>query len=332
MKEVAMLYCNGETIWLWRGGGVQDGNACASPSNWGISQKNQSSHKCSLADSQDEFQKANHLKGVNGCGGSSCSPPGKPTHSTASRKCLYTRAHSTGNKQEELELHVQLWGHDLTAVTETWWDSSHDWNAVRDSYVLFRRDRPAGQGDGVALYVRERVERIELCQGVDDECVESLWVRSKGRANMGDTVLGVYYRPPDQEEKVNEAVYRQQEIASQSQALVLMGSFDYSDIWCKDSTARHTQSRRFLQCIDDPFLTQVLEEPMRRGVPLDLVLTNKEGLVGDVKAGGSFGCSDHKMVEFRILSKRSRAKSRITNLDFRRADFGLFKDLLGGIP
>jgi len=51
-----------------------------------------------------------------------------------------------------------------------------------------------------------------------------------------------------------------------------------------------------------------------------------------VKAGGSLGCSDHEMVEFRILYGGSRAISRITALDFRRANFGLFKDLLGGIP
>jgi len=37
------------------------------------------------------------------------------------------------------------------------------------------------------------------------------------------------------------------------------------------------------------------------------------------------------MVEFRILCGGSRAISRIKTLDFRRANFGLFKDLLGGI-
>jgi len=38
------------------------------------------------------------------------------------------------------------------------------------------------------------------------------------------------------------------------------------------------------------------------------------------------------MVEFRILHGRSREVSRITTLDFRRANSGIFKDLLGGIP
>jgi len=47
-----------------------------------------------------------------------------------------------------------------------------------------------------------------------------------------------------------------------------------------------------------------------------------------VKVGGSLSCSDHKMVEFRILRGGGRAVSRIKTLDFRRANFGLFNELL----
>ncbi|KAJ7406832.1 hypothetical protein BTVI_64528 [Pitangus sulphuratus] len=38
------------------------------------------------------------------------------------------------------------------------------------------------------------------------------------------------------------------------------------------------------------------------------------------------------MVEFRIPRRVSRVKSSLAVLDFRRADFGLFKDLLRGVP
>ncbi|GAB0179392.1 cAMP-dependent protein kinase inhibitor alpha [Grus japonensis] len=65
---------------------------------------------------------------------------------------------------------------------------------------------------------------------------------------------------------------------------------------------------------------------------LDLVLTNKKGLVGNVKLKGSLGCSDHKMVEFKILRAARRAHSKLATLDFRRADFGFFRDLLGRVP
>lgn len=48
--------------------------------------------------------------------------------------------------------------------------------------------------------------------------------------------------------------------------------------------------------------------------------------------GGSLGCSNHEMVEFKTLSGRSKTNSRIAILDFRRAYSDFFKDLIGGIP
>jgi len=105
---------------------------------------NQSSDKCSLAASQIEKQKTNNLKGGYGYGRSSSTAPGKPACS--SLKCLYTNTCSMGKKQEELEVCVQSQGHDLIAITETWWNSSRDWHAVIDGYTLFRKDRPTRQG------------------------------------------------------------------------------------------------------------------------------------------------------------------------------------------
>jgi len=59
------------------------------------------------------------------------------------------------NKQEELGAIIQPDSYDLVTITETCWDSSHDWHAVMDGYRLFRKDRPTRRGGGVALYVRE---------------------------------------------------------------------------------------------------------------------------------------------------------------------------------
>ena len=61
----------------------------------------------------------------------------------------------------------------------------------------------------------------------------------KGQPKMGDTVVGVCYRPPDQEEEVDEAFYRQLEVALQTQALVLMGDFSHPDICWKTNMASH---------------------------------------------------------------------------------------------
>ncbi|KAK4811175.1 hypothetical protein QYF61_019806 [Mycteria americana] len=160
---------------------------------------------------------------------------------------------------------------------------------------------------------------MELCLGMDEEPSESLWVRIKERTGKGDIIVRVCYRPPDQEEQMDGALYRQIGAASRLQALVLMGGFNHPDICWRDNTAGHKQSKRFLECTGDNFLLQVTEEPTRRGALLDLILTNNEGLVGDVKVKDSLGCSDHEMVEFKILKGREE-------------EFGLFNDLLGRLP
>ena len=80
-----------------------------------------------------------------------------------------------------------------------------------------------------------------------------------------------------------------------------MDVFNHPDICWNDNTVGHQQLKRFLECVDDSFLVQVPEEPMRKGAMLDLVLTNEEQLVRSAELKGSLGCSDHKMVEFKIL-------------------------------
>ena len=51
---------------------------------------------------------------------------GSGEQAMAQLKCIYTYACSMGNKQEELEAIVQQAGYDLVAITEMWWDHSHD--------------------------------------------------------------------------------------------------------------------------------------------------------------------------------------------------------------
>lgn len=54
-----------------------------------------------------------------------------------------------------------------------------------------------------------------------DEPVQSLWVKIREQNKVVYVAVGVYYRPPDQEEG-DEAVFRQWEKASCLQILVLV--------------------------------------------------------------------------------------------------------------
>jgi len=71
----------------------------------------------------------------------------------------------------------------------------------------------------MALYVRDCFDFIEL-NDCDDK-VECLWVKTRGKTNEAEILLGVCYRPPNQDEEVCEVFYKQLTEVSQSLALVL---------------------------------------------------------------------------------------------------------------
>ena len=84
----------------------------------------------------------------NGQVGIRASPPKKVAGSIAPLKCIYTNARSMGNKQEELEAIVQQENCDIVAITETWWDDSHNWSAAMDGYKLLRGTGKEGEAVG----------------------------------------------------------------------------------------------------------------------------------------------------------------------------------------
>ncbi|RMC20427.1 hypothetical protein DUI87_01281 [Hirundo rustica rustica] len=243
---------------------------------------------------------------------------------------MYTNACSMGNKKEELEAMVQQQSYDVVTITETWWDESHSWSTALNGYKLFRRDRQGRRGRGVALYIKQTFDTVGI--ETKEDGVECLWVRIKGKANKADILLGVCYHPPNQEEEVDNLFYKQLGNVSGSSALVLVGDFNLLDICWELNTAEKRQSRKFLECMEDNFLSQLVGEPTRGGTMLDLLFANRDGLVGDVVVGGRLGQSDHEIIEFSIFGEVRRSTSKTLALDFRRADFGLFRRLIQSIP
>jgi len=84
--------------------------------------------------------------------------------------------------------------------------------------------------------------------------------------------------------------------------------------------------------VEDNFLTQLVSEPTKGGASLDLLFTNREGLLGDVVVGGCLGLSDHEMTESSVHGEVKRGASKTTTMDFWRADFGLLRTLVERVP
>ncbi|TRZ26643.1 hypothetical protein HGM15179_000414 [Zosterops borbonicus] len=231
-----------------------------------------------------------------------------------------------GNKQGEPEVMVQQQSYDVVTITEMWWDDSQSWSTALNGYKLFRGRR----GGGVALYIKKACDTIGI--ETNEDGVECLWVRIKGKANKVDIIRGVCYCPLSQEEEVDNLFYKQLKNVSGSSALVLVGDFNLPDICWELNTAEKRQSRKFLEHMEDNFLLQLVGEPTRGGTMLDLLFTNRDGLVGDVVVGGQLGHSDHGIIEFLIIGEIRRYINKTFTLDFRRVEFGLFKRLIQKVP
>lgn len=75
-------------------------------------------------------------------------------------------------------------------------------------------------------------------------------------------------------------------------------------------------------------MLEVSEGPRRGGTLCWTILTSTKELARNAKSGSKLITI---ITEFRILRRIKKAKSRITNLDLRRADFSMFRDQLGRI-
>jgi len=92
------------------------------------------------------------------------------------------------------------------------------------------------------------------------------------------------------------------------------------------------QSRRLLECIEDNFLSQVRYTPTRGDAILDQMVTSASELISDIKIGGSLGCSGHTLVEFAVLRGMGQVKTELGTLNFRKANFHLFKEFIDRTP
>ncbi|KAJ7422683.1 mitochondrial fission process protein 1 [Willisornis vidua] len=111
------------------------------------------------------------------------------------------------NKQDEFEALAPSQRFDIIVISETWRDDSCDWTILLDSYRLFRRDKQGRKGGGVALYVIERLECMELTAG--NGTVESLWVSIKGQTNDMDVIVRVCYRPQGPDDDANKLYFEE---------------------------------------------------------------------------------------------------------------------------
>lgn len=82
------------------------------------------------------------------------------------------------------------------------------------------------------------------------------------------------------------------------------------EIYCAEVVGQ--LSIRFLECIEDCFLLQMLDMLTRNSTLLYLLLTNHKDLLDNITISGSLGYSDHNIVKFKVwlsILKTSKHKN-----------------------
>lgn len=123
-------------------------------------------------------------------------------------------------------------------------------------------------------------------------------------------MVGFYYRPSDQAKPDDEAFVLHLQVLC-SQALMLLGDLNYSDIYWKSSMLSCRLSRRLLEYVQDNFPSQIIDSSTWGDDMLELLIINASELTGDIRIGGCMGCSDHEVVEFTLLRDICQAKSKL---------------------
>ena len=241
---------------------------------------------------------------------------------------MYVNARSIVNKHKELELYVREENIDIIGISETWLNEAIlDSEMHIEGYTFLRKDRQdkdKKRGGGVAIYVKNDLNAIQREELYEVNFPESIFCSISCRGDS--TLLGVIYRPPDSSKINDEALFSLINRISQEN-VILMGDFNYPELkWDKAETI--SESHPFVECVNNNFLIQLVDEPTRDKNYLDLVLCSDESIVESLFVGEPFETSDHQLIRFKLISNRDETNKIITNLNYFKANYSEMREYI----
>ena len=230
--------------------------------------------------------------------------------------CLYTNTDILQNKMEELELFLDENKNILfIAITETLSKTASEEENINADFVL-----PGfscitnNEGRGVCLFIKHGIE-YDVISDYQKIFSPSIFCTIE-EPNCDPFVLGVIYRSPngtdDEAENLNKLI-NHVSMKHKDQRMVIVGDFNYSEIdWEKDECDKNENhiSTKFLTCIQSNYIMQLINEPTHyRGLQnptlVDLILTNDDDFIRDIKAHQPLGKSHHLLFSFKLETSTS---------------------------
>ena len=200
-----------------------------------------------------------------------------------------------------------------------------------DGYTLYRgnqSDGSGGLGRGVALYVMNTLNHsaYPAVDGLAFDC--SVWTKIKLAGNKS-LLVGVVYRSPNSTNENNQNMLQVLRTAASAncQYLTICGDFNLPLIdWNtkRSLESENALSSKFMELIEELSLFQHAHGPTRfRGEQnscLDLIMTNEECMVNEVKELPPIGKSDHICQQWNVVVSEAMFRNTSTiRPNFRQA-------------
>ena len=232
-------------------------------------------------------------------------------------RCLYTNADQLPNKMSELRIRCateDTEAPDVVCITEVKRKSTRcpleEVEVKMDGYQHFHNNFAAKEHRGISIYVKEELEAV--LTDIETDFCESLWIEIT-LGNTNKLLCGCIYRSPDHnQENVERLCDLICSAATKSNSHILItGDFNFPGIDWRCMSSSSKMENDFVEAIRDSYLYQHVVEPTRcrhgqNPSTLDLIFTNQEEIMTNIKYHSPLGKSDHSCIKFDFLCQLAR--------------------------
>ena len=189
------------------------------------------------------------------------------------------------------------------------------------------------EGRGVCIYIKE--DMAGSCKEIVCEVgAESVWVKIQN-ADSTVTKFGCLYRSPNATETTNTKLCQfMKSLDTEENDLIIVGDFNHPEVDWPNITCRKDDdhpAKVFLESVRDGLLIQHVTEATRwregqASSTLDLIFTNKEGLISDINVSPPLGKSDHGVIIFKMHCQTTQEKQKKPQYLYNKGNYNQIRE------
>ncbi len=221
----------------------------------------------------------------------------------------------------------------VVCLCETWLDESYPDSLFGSTHSVFRVDREHRSGGGSLVLVPIHLNSSLVCPSYCTDDFECISIDLHDQRGLHVLRLISVYRNPASRDCTEFTAYLGN-LIDVNRPVLTVGDFNLPHVnWSTLSLSANATpaERHVLNWSITLGLEQLISSPTRNNNILDLLLSNRPGLVPSISVSPPFLPSDHSMLQFEVAISQGSTRQRKTYRDFRKGDYESFNVYLSQI-